>query len=151
MVSVSNARRAVPAGAGKLSSFQLGTKAPNIRKIIRIFCSSIFILIAPYAEANNSKIENRCGWVNNPTPANWSLVDRDGEWTIAVQGGHQAQGDLPDFGKHWVENNAHYGYGCACLKVSMKKNEKKILKISGFKVFPIERCKSDKSLDQKHK
>ena len=40
----------------------------------------------------------RCGWFSNPTPANASLYDRDGEWVIGVQGGHQAEGDWPDFG-----------------------------------------------------
>ena len=27
------------------------------------------------------------GWLQNPTPGNWWLVDRDGEWTIGTQGG----------------------------------------------------------------
>ena len=26
--------------------------------------------------------ERRCGWLSNPTPANYWLSDRDGEWTI---------------------------------------------------------------------
>ena len=36
--------------------------------------------------------ENRCGILTNPTPANWWLIDRDGEWTIGAQGGYQAEG-----------------------------------------------------------
>ena len=36
--------------------------------------------------------ERRCGWLQNPTPANWWLVDRDGEWILGVQGGYQAPG-----------------------------------------------------------
>ena len=39
------------------------------------------------------KSETRCGWFSDPTPANASLYDRDGEWIIAVQGGYQAEGD----------------------------------------------------------
>ena len=36
--------------------------------------------------------ERRCGWLQNPTPANYWLIDRDGEWTIGAQGGYQAPG-----------------------------------------------------------
>jgi Protein of unknown function (DUF4087) len=43
------------------------------------------------------QLETRCGWFSNPTPANASLFDRDGEWIIGVQGGYQAEGDWPDF------------------------------------------------------
>jgi hypothetical protein len=31
--------------------------------------------------------ETRCGWLQNPTPANWWLDDADGSWTIMSQGG----------------------------------------------------------------
>jgi hypothetical protein len=56
------------------------------------------------------KAETRCGWFSNPTPANASLYDRDDEWIIGVQGGHQADGDWPQFSaKQWVETNVHYG------------------------------------------
>src|SRR5215210_2248716 len=66
------------------------------------------------------RAETRCGWFDNPTPANASLHDREDEWIIAVQGGHQAEGDWPEFGpKQWVETNVHYGYGCACLTVEV--------------------------------
>ena len=59
------------------------------------------------------KAELRCGWFSNPTPANASLYDRDDEWIISVQGGHEAEGDWPSFSpKQWVETNVHYGYGC---------------------------------------
>jgi hypothetical protein len=40
---------------------------------------SIFALPANAAET-------RCGWLQNPTPANWWLTDRDGTWTISAQG-----------------------------------------------------------------
>lgn len=49
---------------------------------------------AAFAEGKNTEakpasdgFENRCGWVDNPTPANWWLTDRDGEWVIGVPGG----------------------------------------------------------------
>ncbi len=34
-----------------------------------------------------AKVERRCGWFENPTPANATLTDRDGTWEIASQGG----------------------------------------------------------------
>ncbi|CRY57953.1 Uncharacterised protein [Yersinia pseudotuberculosis] len=41
--------------------------------------------------------ERRCGWFENPTPANATLTDRDGMWEIGTQGGYQAKGDWPGF------------------------------------------------------
>src|SRR5690349_18304425 len=49
-------------------------------------------------DPSSAKFLRRCGWVDNPTPSNWWLVDRDGEWEIGLQGGYQAKGDMPDFG-----------------------------------------------------
>ena len=49
--------------------------------------------------------ETRCGWFSNPTPANIWLYDREGEWTIGVQGGYQVEKDWdwPDFKRgQWV-------------------------------------------------
>lgn len=55
--------------------------------------------------------ENRCGWFSNPTPGNAWLTDRDGEWTISVQGGYQAIGDWPEFKpKDWkITNSGEHG------------------------------------------
>jgi hypothetical protein len=85
--------------------------------------------------------------VDNPTPANWWLTDREDEWTIGVQGGYQAKGDLPDFGTQWVETNAGYhGYGCACMDVQIDRAAKQVVKLRRVKVLPIERCRRDKAL-----
>src|SRR5688572_22723963 len=74
--------------------------------------------------------ETRCGWFHNPTPANAWLTDAAGEWTIAVQGGYQAEGDWPDFSDaRWVKTNINYGYGCACMKVTTNRAEKRVLTI----------------------
>ena len=43
--------------------------------------------------------ELRCGWFENSSPSNASLTDRDGEWTISIQGGYEAKGDWPTFKK----------------------------------------------------
>ena len=104
----------------------------------------------PLSVENNSKPEVRCGWVANPTPANWWLNDKDGEWTISVQGGYQAGGvDLPDFGKKWVvTNSGGHGYGCACMNVTTDKKEMRILKINSVTVRPLSACRKDKKLKE---
>ncbi|MBV8856025.1 MAG: DUF4087 domain-containing protein [Acidobacteria bacterium] len=91
--------------------------------------------------------ETRCGWFDNPTPANASLHDREGEWVIAVQGGHQAEGDWPDFGpKQWVETNGHHGYGCACMTVEVNRESHYVLEIKSARARPLSACRRDKAL-----
>jgi uncharacterized protein DUF4087 len=92
------------------------------------------------------RAETRCGWFSNPTPANASLHDREDEWIIGVQGGHQAEGDWPSFGpKQWVETNGHYGYGCACMKVRVDR-EYHVLEIESARARPLSACRRDKAL-----
>ncbi len=91
----------------------------------------------------------RCGWFDNPSPGNASLFDQDGEWTIAVQGGHQADGDWPpDFPPgQWIRlGAADYGYGCACLTVDVDAREKTVTKISSGKARPLSVCRKDSSI-----
>jgi hypothetical protein len=86
----------------------------------------------------------RCGWFSNPTPANVSLFDRDGEWIIGVQGGHQAEGDWPQFTpQQWVETNGHYGYGCACLKVSVNHSKRRVIAIESARARALSACRRD--------
>lgn len=93
------------------------------------------------------KVETRCGWFSNPTPGNAWLYDRDGEWTIGVQMGYQADGDWPEFSpKQWVETNVHYGYGCACLKVQVDRSTKQVIKIESARARPLSVCRRDKAL-----
>ena len=94
-----------------------------------------------------SKAETRCGWFDNPTPANASLHDREGEWIISVQGGHQAEGDWPSFGpKQWVETNGHYGYGCACLRVQVDRESHRVTEIESARARPLSACRRDPAL-----
>lgn len=93
------------------------------------------------------KAETRCGWFSNPTPANASLHDREGEWIIGVQGGYQAEGDWPQFSpKQWVETNVHYGYGCACLRVQVDQSTKRVIKIESTRARPLSVCRRDRAL-----
>lgn len=100
----------------------------------------------PYAPVVE-QAETRCGWFSNPTPANASLFDREAEWIIGVQGGHQAEGDWPDFGPgQWVETNVHYGYGCACLQLRVNRETHEVIEIKTAHSRPLSACRRDRSL-----
>ena len=99
--------------------------------------------VAPAVE----QFETRCGWFDNPTPANASLHDRNGEWIISVQGGHQAEGDWPSFKPgQWVETNGHYGYGCACLRLRVNRETHRVMEIDSARARPLGACRRDRSL-----
>ncbi len=89
----------------------------------------------------------RCGWFSNPTPANASLFDNAGEWIIGVQGGHQAEGDWPEFSSNqWVETNGNYGYGCACLQVRANRSTRKVIAIESGQAKALSVCRRDPAL-----
>ncbi len=94
--------------------------------------------------------ENRCGWYVNPTPGNFYLSDRDGDWWMRSQGGLEAEGfdNAPDFDpKQYVKLQPNgYGYGCACFSVDTDKAEKNITRIYSGKILPLARCRNDKTL-----
>ncbi|HEX5037385.1 MAG TPA: DUF4087 domain-containing protein [bacterium] len=116
------------------------------RFVLSVF---VFLLASPSVRAaDQDGFENRCGWIGNPTPANWDLIDKDGDWIISVQGGYEAQGmdTMPDYSEkkvYWKETNGHYGYGCGCLLVKVDRKEKKILEIKGGPALPLSKCRSD--------
>ncbi|HYI63780.1 MAG TPA: DUF4087 domain-containing protein [Allosphingosinicella sp.] len=93
--------------------------------------------------------ERRCGWLQNPTPANFWLIDRDGEWLIGAQGGYQAPGmdDMPDMStRGWVETNGHYGYGCACMTVTTDRATRRVTRIVSARPVPLRQCRNDRRL-----
>jgi hypothetical protein len=93
--------------------------------------------------------EKRCGWFSNPTPANAWLEDRDGEWIIGIQGGHQAAGDWPDFKpKEWVKTNVNYGYGCACMRVKVNHQTREVLEMKNTSARPLSACRKDRRLQE---
>lgn len=107
-------------------------------------------LLAGHAYAAGPKPQMRCGWFVNPTPANAWLIDRDGEWTVAMQGGHQAEGDwpAPPSKKEWVApegDDRGYGYGCACMKV-VAGPDRSIARILSAKGKPLAQCRRDRAL-----
>lgn len=95
--------------------------------------------------------EKRCGWLENPTPGNWWLTDADDTWILASQGGYSVGddswdkiGDITE--KEFVNTNGSYGYACACLSVTVNKQDKHILKVHSFKQLPLKKCKDDRAL-----
>ncbi|MBE9185155.1 DUF4087 domain-containing protein [Microcoleus sp. LEGE 07076] len=107
-----------------------------------------FSIVAVPARAG----ETRCGWLYNPTPANWFLTDKAGSWTISVQGGYQARGMdfLPNIdSRQFVKTNGNYGYGCACLSVTPNRKQMRITEIKSGKALPLSTCQRDRNLPKR--
>ena len=112
---------------------------------MRKFLPLAILILSSYAFAS----ELRCGWLQNPTPANQWLIDKDGTWDISLEGGYSAPGieklkDFPD--DQFVKTNGNYGYGCSCNRVDVNKSDKKVTKIYSSKILPLSRCETDKTL-----
>jgi hypothetical protein len=109
-------------------------------------------IAAPIGRSAASKAAaaaRRCGWLHNPTPANWWLVDADGEWVLSTQGGAQVPGfeDMPDMStRGWQEVNGHYGYGCACLTLTADPATRKVTRLAAAEPKPLGQCRSDRTL-----
>jgi len=107
------------------------------------------LLAAALAAGSASAPERRCGWLHNPTPANWWLIDRDGEWLIGAQGGYQAPGmdTMPDMTtRGWSAVNGSYGYGCACMTVTTDRASRRITRIVSATPVPLRQCRADRRL-----
>ena len=101
------------------------------------------------AAAGAEKGERRCGWLSNPTPGNWWLTDRDGQWILGAQGGEQAPGmdEMPDMSAAgWVETNGHYGYGCACITIAHDPATRRVTRIANAEPKPLSQCQADSGL-----
>ncbi|HYW70742.1 MAG TPA: DUF4087 domain-containing protein [Pyrinomonadaceae bacterium] len=127
--------------------------------ILRAFALLTVIIIAVVAAArpaespdSGAAVETRCGWFSNPTPANAWFLDGTAEWTVAIQGGHQAEGDWPSFKSgQWVKTNGNYGYGCACLQLRVDKQSHEVLEIKSSQARPLSQCRRDPALKKWHR
>jgi hypothetical protein len=102
----------------------------------------------PTAPAAGTKGVRRCGWLSNPTPANWWLTDAQGQWILGTQGADQAAGmdEMPDMSTAgWVETNGSYGYGCACMTITAD-SEGKVTRIADAQPKPLQQCRADRKL-----
>jgi len=119
-------------------------------RLPRIALAVAATLLAGAAVAAPPKPETRCGWFINPTPGNAWLIDPDAQWTVGLQGGHQAEGSWPEppSEKDWVKPDGDprgYGYGCACLKV-VTGPDHSIARILSAKGKPLAQCRRDRAL-----
>lgn len=124
-----------------MGSFRLGAVA--------VWC--VVTASVPSRAADQPKVEKRSGWVSNPTPGNWSLIDKDGEWEIAAQGEEGALAGLPEdrpSGKRWwvTTNSGGYGYGCMSLRVVVDKQARRVLTIEGGTSLPLTACRKDRAI-----
>ncbi len=101
--------------------------------------------------------ENRCGWIQNPTPGNYWLDDGEGSWMLMAQGSEQeplGMENMPDFTVgDFVQTNGYYGYACGCIQAETERTDEfgdgfigRITAIYGVKQLPISQCRADKAL-----
>jgi Protein of unknown function (DUF4087) len=114
----------------------------------RLFLTGV--LAAGLMASQGQAAENRCGWVENPTPGNYWLTDRDGSFTILTQGSdvEPAGIDLmPDFSAgEFMKTNGNYGNACACMSVDVDKAEMRVTKIYSVKQLALAQCRNDRKL-----
>jgi hypothetical protein len=109
----------------------------------------LFLAAGLAAAAPQGRPETRCGWLDNSTPANWLLTDRDGEWLIGSQGGYQAPGldEMPDMSaRGWVETNGPHGHGCACMTVAVDRTTRRVTRVFSARPVPLRQCRADRRL-----
>lgn len=117
----------------------------------KILLLILFIAISGSSFAAPKK-EKRCGWLVNPTPANWFLMDAGGDLWFSAQGGpayipDEDWDNLPQHSeREYVKTNNSYGYSCVCLIVSLDKKNNDIVRIYSGETLPLKRCKADKKL-----
>lgn len=110
----------------------------------RLFLLALLVGLPP-ASAN---AERRCGWLENPTPANWWVSDKDGLWILGTQGQPETKGmdRMPDLSTHdYVSTNGGHGYACACVDAQFK-GDKVAIEINAVRQLPLSTCKRDRTL-----
>jgi hypothetical protein len=125
-------------------------KAMNHWKALPILLCAVLFASAAQAQEPPAKTQTRCGWFDNPTPGNASLFDRDGEWVIGIQGGHQAEGDWPTFSDtQWViTNSGDHGHGCACMDAVVSARTHEVARITAARAKPLATCRRDHALKE---
>ncbi|MBW8446225.1 MAG: DUF4087 domain-containing protein [Arenimonas sp.] len=101
--------------------------------------------------------ENRCGWIQNPTPGNYWLDDSEGMWVLLTQGTDAeplGMENFPDISTgDYVASNGNYGYTCGCIQAETERNADRqdasagrITAIYGVKLLPLKQCLADPAL-----
>jgi hypothetical protein len=134
----------VPQGNGQQARSEAAAETPSSNEAAAVPAGSP----ARSTIAAAAKGARRCGWLVNPTPANWWLTDRDGQWILGTQGADQAPGmdEMPDMSTAgWVETNGHYGYGCACMTITAD-GDGRVTRIADAQPRPLKQCQADRNL-----
>ncbi len=119
------------------------------RKVTLLAICALWTAANACFAAASSKPQTRCGWFDNPTPGNAWLHDSEGEWTIAIQGAYEAEGDWPQFkDSQWVPVNGSHGYGCACIKAVVDAKTRQIISILSARARPLGACRKDAALKE---
>lgn len=117
--------------------------------MLRTSLLTLALVGLPLSVHATEKTERRCGWFENPSPANATLTDRDGTWQIATQGGYQAKGNWPRFSaKQWVTTHGAYGYGCSCMTVSTDAASRQLNNLTKAAERPLAACRNDPALQE---
>ena len=101
--------------------------------------------------------ENRCGWIQNPTPGNYWLDDSEGMWVLLTQGSDEeplGMENFPDISTgDYVASNGNYGYTCGCIQAETERSTDsqdsaagRITAIYGVKLLPLKKCLADPAL-----
>ena len=92
--------------------------------------------------------EQRCGWVENPTPANYFFVDEEETWTLALQGGYQAPGmqNLPEL---TLVNEGTGRAACACLDLVVSQEKRRVEEVVAATSKPIAECQNNAALPRR--
>ena len=127
----------------------------GLRIITRLTSSCLAVLLGLCLHSSDAlAAERRCGWLQNPTPMNLWLTDRDATWTITSQGDDpeaEVKGldNVPEFNpRQYIDTSrgVGYGYGCACMTVDTDRENERIVRIYAGDILPLEKCRKDKSL-----
>ena len=120
---------------------------------MRVILLCLALLAGPVAAQD---VQLRCGWLSNPTPANYFLEDAVGDWTLSIQGRGEAPGfydaDAASGGRgEWVlVSPAGYGYGCACvLGVFGSPRTGEVRRVDEVRYLPLQQCATDPALPER--
>ncbi|AGV16700.1 DUF4087 domain-containing protein [Vibrio alginolyticus] len=114
----------------------------------------LIVILGMFSALAATAEETRCGWLENPSPANMWLIDRDGSWDISVQGTSNALDDksmellyqATANENEFVRTNRNYGFSCACLTVDVDEEQNSITTIYKSKQLPLKQCLEDISI-----
>ncbi|HDM8062585.1 DUF4087 domain-containing protein [Vibrio harveyi] len=114
----------------------------------------LIVILGMFSTLAATAEETRCGWLENPSPANMWLIDRDGSWDISVQGTSNALDDksmellyqATANENEFVRTNRNYGFSCACLTVDVDEETNSITTIYKSKQLPLKQCLEDISI-----